>query len=246
MGLPKLLDLLCQEQLYFCQASRLPDRFEGALPKRIQFETTPGENRLLTFARARYSCCVNCWCRDTDETIALWRIYAGDSGGVAVRSTVAKLRSAVASSNGRVEAVQYVDIENDTIEADKLIPILVKRKEFRYEQEVRAWVVDPTISGGGTIPDNELLEKIRDCQKEVFLPIDPVNFIDSIVVSPFAPDWYAKVVEQAVQKICPGISVERSTLSGDPGHIINYSESERLTVNKQLLLPFTGTKTGAV
>lgn len=67
-----------------------------------------------------------------------------------------------------------------------------KRREFTYEREARVvrWVVNPKSFGkAGTAA--------------VSIPIEPSELIDKIVVSPYAPHWYADVVKDVVNRIEP-------------------------------------------
>ena len=154
---------------------------------------------------------VNCWHSNSDESDAMWRLYAPDSMGVAIRSSVGCLRQALAKHNGSgdwasegrlqftLAKMRYVDLDRYRASFDQLG--FIKRKAFRHEQEVRA-----VASFIGPIPSLEVTGI------DLVLALDRV--IDAIVVHPNSPWWFHDVV-------C------RST----PGHLGESIEPSRLRVD---------------
>jgi hypothetical protein len=88
--------------------------------------------------------CVWCWNRFKSHSHALWRLYG--NRGVAVRSTVGKVREALLKAGvccGKVAPVSYVNLEEQN--TDKVLsnwenvffPHLLKSVSFEYEKEIR-------------------------------------------------------------------------------------------------------------
>jgi hypothetical protein len=91
LDLPKFMALLERRALFFAGVSTFPDRFEGSLTRAAieELERQGGnavDHRL--WHRATY---VNCWNLDSDESAALWSMYASPAGGVAIKSSVGSL-----------------------------------------------------------------------------------------------------------------------------------------------------------
>lgn len=230
LTLPKLLSFLIEKQLYFCQAAELPDKFEGSIPQSVFQGQASRLEGVWKLARARYTCCVQCWCQKQEESNALWRLYSGETGGVAIRSTFGKLRQAMlsAGSRGFVEAVRYIDFESGAVSRiDNLNPILLKRKEFEYECEVRAWVSSASTMNSIDLPD-EVHPVLSALPKQQLVGCDPVGLVDEIRISPFAPEWYGKVVQSAVKALGYDLPVRESAMRARPIHFVESDKAGQL------------------
>jgi hypothetical protein len=85
---------------------------------------------------------VSCWHRSAGESVALWSIYVARGMGVAVRSTRARLRSAldVGHRELRIVDVTYEDHATSTGDSDAWTCLSRKRPAYVHEQELRALV----------------------------------------------------------------------------------------------------------
>lgn len=78
---------------------------------------------------------VNCWSLSHHESHALWRIYCGSTDGVAIQSTLGRLRQSVGELP--VYKVSY-EIPGSRRQTPNLIDLVTKKRPmFAYEQEVR-------------------------------------------------------------------------------------------------------------
>jgi hypothetical protein len=130
---------------------------------------------------------INCWHISEFENFAMWKIY-GDIFGLSIESDYASLRSSFVdqqwsyyreSSKGKIliGAVTYYDDTQHWISRHSVFsPIMHKRNEFSYEQELRC-----------VIWDREGPDSIRP-------EIDISKLIKAIHISPFAPDWYEGLI----------------------------------------------------
>ena len=104
--LPRYLDLLLKQQLFFCRADRFEDPFEGKYPLRNkeelvkeQVEKMAGSKKDFHKAQAavdklveenvskRPFVTINSWHYNTDENYAMWKIYAKGTYGIAIQTT---------------------------------------------------------------------------------------------------------------------------------------------------------------
>ena len=100
--------------------------------------------------------------------------------------------------------MSYVDyLKTELPEGNGLTPFVYKRASLSHEQEYR--LVVQTEKSEVTAPP----EFMR-------LPVDNELLVQSVFVSPDAPDWAAQVVERAVRTYLPGVLVQHSDLLQDP------------------------------
>lgn len=121
---------------------------------------------------------VNCWHLSEVESAAMWDVYVRSGKGVAVQSTVARLKHAFDNTSFTIHigAVRYIDYRNSQIGSDDVFErLLTKRESFAYERELRA--VCYPVAGAGQLVD-----------------VDLDNLIERVLVSPQAPKWYNELV----------------------------------------------------
>lgn len=175
MTLSKFLNLLSTSELYFPSAASFSDPYEGLLTTptenkmvRESFEyylhrsadVQHDWDRNEKEAKIRRSIrdtikeeaskllAVSCWNMSSDESAALWQLYASSSDGVAIRSTYQKLRAVCDRYSQHkilIGKVLYLDYQTcktpvNCAPNDLLAGFMCKRKSFRHEEELRAIV----------------------------------------------------------------------------------------------------------
>ncbi|MXY52127.1 MAG: hypothetical protein F4Y86_06330 [Gammaproteobacteria bacterium] len=152
---------------------------------------------------------VNCWYRGDEESEAMWRLFAGERYGVAVRTTAAAL---VGSFTERLPdylgCVEYLDYRKQAMAVSELPPVFYKRLAFMHEREVRAVAAPPRRKDWDGQPDDQ--------PDGVEYPVNPSSLIEEIVVSPYSPEWLAEVVEGAVASLGVKARVRESSLKRRP------------------------------
>ena len=135
---------------------------------------------------------VNCWHLSAYESAALWATY-GAGGGIAVRSTFERMRRSFRGpADVFIGRVKYVDYDSYPIpEGSAFYPALHKRKSFEFEREIRAVCWD-VASGGvpGPMPEPP--------DPGLSVPVDVSALIENVYVSPLAPDWLQRLVDQEI------------------------------------------------
>lgn len=229
MDLARLLHLLTQHRLWFSAADRLGDRWEGALGQiererfdrdyeewvRAMAAVNAGEqvhrfvipNDEKNVRELHSTVHVSCWHAGEHESAAMWAAYGSRGPAVAVRTTVERLRGALAEDGAPVFIgwVRYVDYETEPIERGNFLDrFLTKRLSFEHEREVRAVVWRP-----------------HDHKEGPQLPGVPVRvtvneLIDSVHVNPLAPSWQLEAIESTLRRLGLEAPVHRSALDRDP------------------------------
>jgi hypothetical protein len=131
------------------------------------------------------------------ESEALWRLFAGDKGGVAIESSYGELVG-IAKLNDElyVGCVQYIDYEREWFPDGNLFyPVMHKRRAFGHECEVRLVMMSvPHAANHKPVGPPGLHAKV-----------DLDALVKGIYVNPSAEEWYADAVTAVVEQLAPGL-----------------------------------------
>ena len=220
VGLDKFLDLLISQELYFSNAAKLSDKYEGLIPKRNQdYLLKTFKNKGLSIEQAEFErqktlknihdlkalTLLNCWTINQSESYALWKIYLGGSkSGVAIRTTVSKLTKAIKKGNDPykediyISKVKYTDFIKDNPE-NRFNIITTKNKFYEYEKELRLFIFhNPSESDNNNLP--------YDISEGRRLKIDLNELIDEIYLSPFVGKWFDTTLIAIINTVNPELS----------------------------------------
>lgn len=236
MSLSKFLSLLESKSLYFPQVKVLlaRDPFEGkfasnraALAEHIAtgLHESSGDPAAVTKFRriatqildtseqmAQHVAYVSCWNISEFESAALWSVYAQESEGIAIRSTVGRIRAALRDSEREVMLgrVQYRIGTSDHVHPDNIFRLVYsKRASFSFENELRACVAAFPVSA----TDSAFVDECRKNPPGLLLKCDIGQLIQTVHVAPFSPAWFHGLVEQLVPRYGFGFDVRRSSIS---------------------------------
>jgi hypothetical protein len=142
----------------------------------------------------------NCWHMNDSESDAMWKIYVNGLGGVAVRSSITRLKECFHNSTEKIAvgAIRYIDDETGHID-HLLRRCMRKTTAFRHEQEVRLVLYD---EHSGKHDLHGLL-----------IPVDVNVLVEKIVISPRAESWFLSLVQNVVSRLGYGIAVVPSDAS---------------------------------
>lgn len=219
MDFTKFTAMLEDKALFFSRIDTLNDPFEGSFSRANEElrplvyksnPTLPIEVSKL-IKELRQWVVVNCWHVSEYESAAMWELYSRSNEAICIQSTWEKLHSAV-GHQAKVGFVQYVDYEKEWVpEHDPLLPFLYKRRSFEHEKEIRAIKnTGETLSFNGdhldgTPPDDGILIKV-----------DLTLLIETICVSPKAPNWFFALTQKIINKFGISRPVKQSSLMADP------------------------------
>lgn len=139
---------------------------------------------------------VNCWHVNQNESDAMWKIYAQDSQGVALASTVQRIRESIINDNenvpvqiGRVKYIDFFDKRlepKDCLADGGYLSPLLKRIEFVHEKELRLFMVPRK-----DLNENELPE---------YVSVDVMSLLQRIVISPYSSSLFSRAVRSILHK----------------------------------------------
>ena len=199
--------------MFFSRADLLGDPFEGVLPK-ANVQTLPDRypadvadmilNGLPMIQQRTRGYFVNCWHSSEFESDAMWKIYADQSAGVAIKTDFASFSdSFVDDQIVYIGRVTYIDYNaNFAPEGNSMGPLLYKRNHFQHEQEVRA-----ILSASPPIGHQEPGRMVK---------VDLTKLIHEVRVSPLAPTWVSDLVTSMVSRYGLQAPVGTSSLAENP------------------------------
>ncbi|MBU0967723.1 MAG: DUF2971 domain-containing protein [Proteobacteria bacterium] len=217
MDFSKFVSLLEESSLFFPNVATLTDPFEGFLsrPTVQQITAVPeeldeseaakrkriAEHNLSFFRTGRQLLYVSCWHENTHESVAMWDLYLKSGEGVAIKTTLSRMKEAFADNPEQIHIgqVKYVDYEEDRIPFDNVLYLaLHKRKSFEHEREVRALIMNPSGAAGGLVSVS--LNKL----------------IESVYVAPNAQEWTHDLIKKVVHRYGYSWQVKHSGLESNP------------------------------
>lgn len=222
MDFSKYVDLLTTSELYFTRADKLEDPYDCSAMQFLgdiykQLPSPPPEakewtRKVNTFERLFMY--LNCWHMNDVESAALWKLYSENKyETVAIQTTFGRLDSETKHKWPR-DGIVISKVKYDPENAGKPIDgipgarsfsgvsfgwdcIIYKRPSFEHEQELRAIIfqrVDKLTEG--ILRDEAHLEKLtKERRPCIRIKINPSELIEKVYVSPFAKDWFVKLVK---------------------------------------------------
>lgn len=213
--LDKFIDLLISGQLNFARADQFEDPYEGCLslqnynPEIIKhlLSQIPPDNKMKIITQldnlplhAKYTSYISCWHMNNFESMAMWKLYSKTKNSIAIKCRYSKLIS-VLPKRVYVGLVHYYDYENDILPMNNLFYyVMSKRKEYMYEQEIRAVYSVPEIKN----------------EKHFKIPVNLNQLIDTVYISPSCSSYFEQVVRDIILKYGYSFQITKSELLRTP------------------------------
>jgi hypothetical protein len=200
-------------RLFMPSAAHLGDPLEGTQPKgnsnwwqsladqaasEEQSRTIEHNRQLISrFAaafRTRYY--VSCWHVNEAINPEMWKLYADNPDSVAVRTTLAKLRTALPAYVD-IGLVRYIDYAIDRLPTLNMLEYIThKSKLFEHERELRAVAMHPVVEGLDQqhFRTNHFEGEENPAFRVFAPPIGLAGLVDSFFVHPKAPDPFLEEV----------------------------------------------------
>lgn len=246
MDFTRFYSLIVKQALYFTPGGilRKMEPYEFRMPIHLEkslreitlrnYETyvpSPDErlrlakrDHLFSEERYLYYNGISCWHVNQVENHALWKVFVPDGSGVAVKSTLGRLKKSLDLRKRAifVRPVSYIDYMSDgyAIDPNKIgfDRIFSKAEYFTYENELRLAYDFPAdireFEARVPIPEFKDPAIFGQTQREYFLlngplvPVDLDALISEVVVSPLAGTWLHELVEELVRGSSTPISAK--------------------------------------
>jgi hypothetical protein len=197
----RLIELFQRQENTLVKPVLWEDTFENFAIK-AKLQTQSGEVIQYNVHELMYG---QCWTLEKSSD-AMWRIYSSERKGIRIKTTIEKLLDSLASSTintphsehciGKVEYLKSSRLvrssrstfnKNGEVTFGSLFrSLLLKRKAFKHENEVRLMFLDWSENSG-----IETLYKY---------PIEPNYLIDEIMIDPRVSDIEYKEIENDIRK----------------------------------------------
>ncbi len=239
MSLPKFESLLESKALFFCRSDKFSDPFEGSTPRKEvenRFEEQKAvaifQNRTFSIEEAikgskdiaslhkthRPSFIVNCWHINFGESDAMWQLYLKSNEGIAIQTSVKKLRQSfsLTTEDILISKVRYIDYENDIWFHESeypergyniFSPIIHKRSAFEHERELRIFQKVQKAVGNGDFWQGKK-GKLVECNIN--------SLVNKIILPPTSDDMVRLKVLDIIKRFNFEFIVEKSTLNKEP------------------------------
>lgn len=163
--------------------------------------------------RGRQSIC--CWYESAFESEAMWKLYGDNGKAVAIKTTVGSLKKSIISEENKnlvyLKRVKYIDFNDMHINLEeilgddkKIANIILKRKEYDHEREVRLYHTPNELDMLGQANYlNDYWEKYEI--KPYLLNVNVNELIESVIISPYVREPYissVKAICKAYQLMC--------------------------------------------
>ena len=196
LTMKKFKRLIDDQALYFCNAKRMSDQYEATIPdstrknwcKQLREEGYAAADaerevaaQMARLREASEQTLISCWSLSPHESYALWKIYLGNQPeGVAIRTTVSRLKSTLQGSAGAEEVylgqIRYRNYLNP-LKLDHFGIITTKKMFYEFERELRLFITDNAGVAGLNVG------------------IDLKQLIQNVYLSPFVAPGMRETVE---------------------------------------------------
>jgi len=181
LDLPRYLDLLIKEKLFFPCATVLEDPFEGILWGNGNFYIRTQDAPMLA---------ISSWHSNPEENYAMWKIYAQGYNGLAIQSDYLRLKKSFLNAEKKILIGKVKYFDEDPIDSmeDHLGAVFQKRSIYSFEQEVRCCY---------RLDSGEKSDHIWEEQGHVhgvYIPVNLDTLIDKLYISPYSPKWFRELV----------------------------------------------------
>lgn len=148
----RLGQVLSRSKLYFAAPDQFVDRFEGCsavIPPEIPIDPRyqPMDHLEQVYFRLRRNFKISCWHRSEYESDAMWKLYAGERKGIAIKTTPGRLQASLKAfrlPSANVDEVlwagevRYQDfLVSPRLGTNLMERLYYKHRAFEWEREFR-------------------------------------------------------------------------------------------------------------
>lgn len=264
MSLPKFLDLITTQEMYFANNMQLigEDPYEGALPMFTEMifslrklnnfykQVHPNlpdvisginyskkiEQICSTIEKIRECTYINCWHINNDENYLMWKSYANEKGGVAIVTNVCSLLEAF-ETDIEIKAIP-VEYETNAITKAQLPSYLDIISNELDIKELEQIVLTSSLYKKEFFKNEQELRLIFQKVTNNRIKVNIKKLIKCIYISPNSTDCEKTIINNTLRKINANIDVENiihsSGLSREQYNIFN-GFSEAFISSKHLI-----------
>jgi len=179
MDLWKFLQVINSSTLFFSSVSLLGDKAEGKFPEKVfkrmkdhEFKKNNHDNFSHYYREFMEDIAINStlilsWNSAKNESFALWKMYAKDKLGIAIKTNLNRLKQSFSSctENVYIGEVEYYDNDIPDYKIASFSTLLTKHNYYSFEKEVRCLIRLEESEKGADFKQikvdlNELIEEV--------------------------------------------------------------------------------------
>ena len=208
MSTEKFLSLISSSQLNLARIDQFDDPWEGSITRGTADAinanwgaTAPQslnyiKSTLTNFTKRTFA---SCWHMNDHESAAMWDLYARRDAGVAIKTSIESLkRSLICQEELFVGQVRYEDYAKHVVDMNMYSHILLKRKSFEHERELRVVYFEPQVDGTPAL--------VESATRYKRVPVNLNVLLKSVKIAPTAPAWHLKAISDAA--VALGLSAD--------------------------------------
>ena len=228
LTLAKFINMLSYSAIWFPKLNILQDEFEGKMPIATKAVVTESHQKWKKMFASelhhqfdemagrsekdgRELIVVNCWHLGEPKSQLMWDEYAGDEG-VAITTTIRKLSKFVYAwpEYSHIGKVKYVDFSSHEMSlyeaAQGCERAFIKGLEYSIEKEVR--IASMLFKHPRCVDMEGEPYTTEQCSGKnmnnfenpgLYIGVDFASLVNSIVVSPKAPEWIGKMIAKILR-----------------------------------------------
>ncbi len=126
-----------------------------------------------------------------------------------IKSSISRLENALQLTEEEIKLseVRYIDYEKEVMpDGNTMYPLIHKQTAYSYEDEVR---LIHEVSQDGWIHDWTK----EEIEEGIFINTDLNSLISEIVISPYSPKWFLKLIEELSKKYDLNKPIKESKLA---------------------------------
>lgn len=218
----RFVQALQERQLYFASGREFEDPFEGAL---FLTPDPPGHDpRSIAhmgesaFEQLRRLTKISCWNQGEYESEGMWKLYASERKGVAIRTTAARLATSLRpfrlmpTYGEEVPVwgtVRYIDLTKEKAHFGELARFFYKHAAFASENELRVTIsLRLAEEFGNSVPERGIL-----------VHFDPAELVQEIVLGPDLEHERHAEIRQVCENAGLGALIRTSSLLWTPRYL---------------------------
>ena len=189
----------------------------GGKPEKGMTQVPESEQKLMhidsernKYEAAIYNSYVTCWNVSTHESYHMWKLYCNHHNGVAIKSTLGRLKSSLGQNKNYSVLgglVEYLDYENQIpARGDNLLThVFCKSLPYSFENEFRLCLkdfgyVNDVIGSHApySIDSEEIKSNLTSYSSGFPVKLDLHSLIESVVISPHSDPWFLDLVTSII------------------------------------------------
>ena len=137
LDLSKFLDMLLSKKLFMSRSDKFEDQYEGTFSEPTYKEIkkiAANNSKFLDYYKShREKVVISSWHINEYESYAMWQIFTKNNEGLAIQSTIGRLKQALAPEKKYLQnigAVNYIDYKKEYIPFDDtFFPFFVRPRK---------------------------------------------------------------------------------------------------------------------